>query len=400
MEVIVHSGVLNSANNFTYAFLNEDNILIFDSLVDPDVLAAGWYLSFPTKEQSNNAVKTNKSTQKQYAVAACMSNCNNFFAACDSFSLLHLWKKSEETGHWNELSSRELPRKGQKAIFSNSGSEIIIADRGGNVTSFSATSHDSPGKFLLGHISLIIDLSISHDDKYLVTCDRDGKIRVSCYPNCYNIQSYCLGHQEFVSFVKCISLYDEFVLSSSGDGTIRLWNYFDGTQAKCVKIFEDAELIKECISCDNANLEFFENSGNIAITVEQFRFSIRCLKFCFRYKLFAILFYMQNGIAIYQLPNAAEENFRFIQFISLKSEAADVVFDALGNLLILQQCKDEVTLFFEYKENEKKYLFNNDYNKDLVFNMKAFYGDGEYFMDAKKDFEHLFKSSYEFSDDT
>ena len=28
---------------------------------------------------------------------------------------------------------------------------------------------------------------------FVVTCDQDDKIRVSHYPNCYNIESFCLG---------------------------------------------------------------------------------------------------------------------------------------------------------------------------------------------------------------
>ena len=34
------------------------------------------------------------------------------------------------------------------------------------------------------------------EDKFVVTADRDEKIRISCYPNSYNIHQFCLGHTE------------------------------------------------------------------------------------------------------------------------------------------------------------------------------------------------------------
>ncbi len=37
--------------------------------------------------------------------------------------------------------------------------------------------------------------------KYILSSDRDEKIRVSCYPQVYSIQSYCLGHTSFVTSI-------------------------------------------------------------------------------------------------------------------------------------------------------------------------------------------------------
>ena len=37
---------------------------------------------------------------------------------------------------------------------------------------------------------------LAEDDKFLITSDRDEKIRVSCFPNSYSIHTFCLGHLE------------------------------------------------------------------------------------------------------------------------------------------------------------------------------------------------------------
>lgn len=39
---------------------------------------------------------------------------------------------------------------------------------------------------------------LSFSNSHVITCDRDEKIRVSRYPNAYNIETFCLGHTEWV----------------------------------------------------------------------------------------------------------------------------------------------------------------------------------------------------------
>jgi len=39
---------------------------------------------------------------------------------------------------------------------------------------------------------------MTSDDGYIVTADRDEKIRISHFPNAYNIQAFCLLHTEYV----------------------------------------------------------------------------------------------------------------------------------------------------------------------------------------------------------
>ena len=42
-------------------------------------------------------------------------------------------------------------------------------------------------------------------DKYVVTCDRDEKVRLSHFPNAYNIHAFCLGHTQYVGDIASVT---------------------------------------------------------------------------------------------------------------------------------------------------------------------------------------------------
>lgn len=79
---------------------------------------------------------------------------------------------------------------------------------------------------VLGHVSILLHVSVTN--KYIITIDRDEKIRISLRDQPYEIQCFCLGHTDFV----CNALVhdEEHLVSSSGDGTIRSWNIVTGLQ--------------------------------------------------------------------------------------------------------------------------------------------------------------------------
>lgn len=66
----------------------------------------------------------------------------------------------------------------------------------------------------MGHLSMLLDLILTNDEKFLITCDRDEKIRISNYPNSYNIDSYLLTHREFVRQIELVT--NDKLISSSG----------------------------------------------------------------------------------------------------------------------------------------------------------------------------------------
>jgi len=112
--------------------------------------------------------------------------------------------------------------------------DIIVADKAGDVYLFSTSTPTEAGILILGHMSMLLDVLITHDMRYILTTDRDEKIRVSTFPNCYNIMSYCLGHEKFVTNISELPHNKSILLSCGGDGILYLWDYEFGTELKSV----------------------------------------------------------------------------------------------------------------------------------------------------------------------
>jgi len=97
-------------------------------------------------------------------------------------------------------------------------------------------SETTAGNILLGHVSLLTDLNISFDGRFLATCDRDEKIRISHFPNAYNIRTFLLGHTSFVTSVLFLPNSSDLILSTGGDSTVRLWNISSGKQLDSLQL--------------------------------------------------------------------------------------------------------------------------------------------------------------------
>lgn len=340
---------VNKSNVVLYCAVQNDEILLFRSLNSDKNSCESYKLKCPIFH-AKDASKPPQVSQlsESRIIFATVSNCGKVIAACDSNNLLHLWIC--DANIWSHKSERKLARKCHKIIFTNSGSEAIVADRGGDVFVFSAIEVMKEGKFLLGHISLIVDIAISSADQYLLTCDRDGKIRVSHYPNSYNIYSYCLGHEEFVSSVQNVLLSQELILSGSGDSTLRLWK-FCGNNVCTVNLFEN-----ECLY---AAAETCKGNGDSKISLsclldeKQSILAVKCVKFASETKMCAISFYYVNGVAIYHISASEDIECNFIQFISTESIPFDIFFNNLGDLIILQKTLNKQYSYLKYSENSE-----------------------------------------------
>ena len=86
---------------------------------------------------------------------------------------------------------------------------------------------------------MLLDILITSDGKYIITADRDEKIRVSKFPNSYNITSYCLGHKKFVNNVAEVPHDREILVSCGGDGVFIFWDYKTGKEIYTFSFKED-----------------------------------------------------------------------------------------------------------------------------------------------------------------
>lgn len=89
-------------------------------------------------------------------------------------------------------------------------------------------------RLLLGHTASMltgVQVTVDHGIGRILTCDRDEKIRVSLFPDTHVVESFLLGHEAFVSSLD-VTHKDGLTrcASSSGDGTIRLWDYAKGQE--------------------------------------------------------------------------------------------------------------------------------------------------------------------------
>ncbi|KAJ2745688.1 tRNA (guanine-N(7)-)-methyltransferase non-catalytic subunit trm82 [Coemansia sp. BCRC 34301] len=165
--------------------------------------------------------------------AATFSRDGALFAICTADKGLYIY----ETEHWATVRSMATEKRTNALAFDPSSAFLVTADKFGDAH-LVATSHtDEKPKLLLGHVSILYAIAFTFSDKPLVlTCDRDEKLRVSKYPNAYNIQSFGLGHTEFVTTVAAARFAPDSAVTGSGDGTLRLWGTSSGDLVQTVEL--------------------------------------------------------------------------------------------------------------------------------------------------------------------
>lgn len=127
-----------------------------------------------------------------------------------------------------------LTRVSNRLRFSDDSRQLLIADKTGDcfLWKFLEKLNDETSAPLpvCGHLSMVMDVLFTAEEKALVTCDRDEKIRVTSFPDTHNLLSYCMGHKEYVAQVELVPHNKNLLISISGDQTLRFWDFLNGKE--------------------------------------------------------------------------------------------------------------------------------------------------------------------------
>ncbi|KAL0389486.1 UNVERIFIED_CONTAM: tRNA (guanine-N(7)-)-methyltransferase non-catalytic subunit WDR4 [Sesamum calycinum] len=149
------------------------------------------------------------------------------------------------------VTSLAISGDGMFVCFADKFGVVYVVDIGDCNYENTAPVNKKAVPILSHYCSIITRLEFSPDGKYIITADRDFKIRVTVFPKqplngAHEIQSFCLGHTEFVSclaFISCEDYAQGLLVSGSGDSTVRLWDYASGCLLDTCDVGAEAGLL-------------------------------------------------------------------------------------------------------------------------------------------------------------
>lgn len=286
-------------------------------------------------------------------LSTAFSDSGQLLAISDDRKQLHLYKKlnsDDATTSWTLLTSRDVVRRSTSVLFTRDEKHVILGDKSGDVYKFSVIEPTEPGQLMMGHLSMLLDMVLADNDRYLVTCDRDEKIRVSHFPNTYNIHCYCLGHTDFLT---CLVYVPEVkaIISGGGDGTIRSWD-LEGKNIQClnhgVTRLDENKEEKTSKSESNTNSSSSSNSNTNNNNVSNIA-AIKCMAFDPCKKSLVVSFDQSTTLQLYKIEVIDEYRFEIKLYDQwqLSSEPWSIHFLSNSYLLVLSPLQESTVLLFD-----------------------------------------------------
>ncbi|ORX62417.1 WD40 repeat-like protein [Hesseltinella vesiculosa] len=255
-----------------------------------------------------------------------------------------------DTKTWDLVLTRPVNKRAIAVTFTNDGSTMIVADKFGDAfchPNVASTKDDLEP--ILGHVSMVTDLALSDDEKYIITSDRDEHVRVSHYPNGYNIESFCLGHTDAVTNVHLVPWQKDRLVSTGGDCTLRLWDFVKGSQQQCIDV---AQYIQSFVPKENPSTE--------APIVQSVKFNTDA-------KLVALSFTKLPVILLFSWEN---DQFEYKQTLEVGQPVLGLDFDLEGRLWVAVAPTDATgSLVLLFNQVDAKYQL--DESSSLVAAINA-----------------------------
>ncbi|GMH27953.1 hypothetical protein Nepgr_029796 [Nepenthes gracilis] len=169
------------------------------------------------------------------------SGRGQLFVSAGDDKLVKIW----DADTWKCLATVNSEKRVSAVSISKNELFVCFADKFGVVWAVSldglnkiqASCNKKAVPILAHYCSIITCLDFSPDGRFIISADRDFKIRVTVFPEnplngAHEIQSFCLGHSEYVSSLAVVHNSDYpqgFLLSGGGDSTVRMWDINSGS---------------------------------------------------------------------------------------------------------------------------------------------------------------------------
>uniref|UniRef100_A0A3Q0R3J0 WD repeat domain 4 n=1 Tax=Amphilophus citrinellus TaxID=61819 RepID=A0A3Q0R3J0_AMPCI len=201
------------------------------------------------KNRKDESSRYTQETGSDKVLAFAVSPSGKLLALTDDTKRLVLFSCEPS---WHCVSIRWVVRRCTSLVFTQAEDELLVADKSGDVYSFSVAEPQKEGELKMGHLSLLLAVTTSLDDKYIITADRDEKIRVS-HLRSPHIPEHKEKHslttavqQAVLSQCAPVFLFFTCVLSGLSDGTLKLWEYESGCELQSW----DLRQLGETTSCE------------------------------------------------------------------------------------------------------------------------------------------------------
>lgn len=214
------------------------------------------------------------------------------------------------------------------AKYNNQPTTVILAgDLNGDATAYvlDKETDKSSCRVLLSHTaSMLTKIEIVDDGRQctkILTADRDEKVRVSSFPDCYHVEGYLLGHTSYVSDIKIAKNCHTGpkCVTCSGDGTLRLFDYEKMN-----------ELSKLKVPADYQSKSTDGNDANCASSPVPIRLAINNSG-----TTVAVLYDSFNSVQLFSITSDDTTAFKLVQNFDCRSSPLGINFNEDGSLSIL-----------------------------------------------------------------